>query len=499
LRRVAALAGWALVAACAGDVPAPHGEVLIVVDTDLPAPRFAARLRIDVHSLDGAWLDSRDVARVSAREWPASFGAYTLDDEAPRDVLVRLRAYPEGKLRDAPAGGPRRIVDGVDLTPEFEPLPALSIDRISLIHVEPRRVTTAYVTLHGACLGIEADLGAPRSCLDGGELVELAPEPTVEGKPTAPASESGSFPRLPPCSAPPRPAGVRADGTPLWDEEVCVPGGLVIFGSEAVLGWGEGGAVPERAALIPPLRVDRYEVTVARWRQALEDGFVPPRAGETAGDLPPVDANEGPLAATSSAAESALCTFSEHPRDREDYALTCVDWDAARELCRFRGGDLPTEAQWEYLASAAVPPFDRSFPWGTAPLDCARAVYGRWDLDGRGGSECHEQSGEFGPLPVHARAGPDGDVTPEHGIVGLGGGVAEWVRDELMPLSSACWRTRPLDDPLCEGGDPALRSHRGGHWADSAWFVGVGFRDGLPPTSSHAATVGFRCVRPGTE
>src|SRR5882724_9750239 len=76
------------------------GEVVVSIDTDAPVPQLISRLRIDLFDQDGRWFDSRDVARADPADWPASFSVYTLDEQTPRTVLVRARAYLEGHTRD---------------------------------------------------------------------------------------------------------------------------------------------------------------------------------------------------------------------------------------------------------------------------------------------------------------------------------------------------------------------------------------------------------------
>ncbi len=495
----ASLAGALGLAGCGGDAPPPQGEVLVVVDTDLPVPRLGGRLRIDLYDAARTWLATRDVVRQAPRDWPTSFGVLAKSDSAAADVLVRLRAYPESKLRDY-RGEARLLQDGVDKTPPFEPQPLLTVDRLIWVNVVPGVQATARVTLRGACLGAEAGLGDATSCTDTeGSRATLSPEPVESGFGVPGATLALAFPAARACTAPVRLAGQRADGTPIFDEEACVPGGMVLLGSEAVLGWGGGEAVPERVALIAPLRVDRFEVTVARWRQALDDGFVPPKAEDD--DV--VDRNEGPLLAQSYGEQSipALCTFSKAPRGRETHALVCVDWAAARAFCQFYGADLPTEAQWEYLATGATAPFDRDFAWGAEDPTCERAVYGRWDVVGQGGTACHvpNDTSTFGPLPVDARAGDGlaGDVTP-NGLYGLAGGASEWTLDAFESLGSGCWSGQGLDDPRCDYEDASRRARRGAAWSDDPYYLRAAYREGDVPVGYSNAIVGFRCVRSGT-
>jgi hypothetical protein len=51
-------AAVALASGCASSAPPPLPEVLVVVDTDLPVPRVASRLRIDLYAEDGRWFAS---------------------------------------------------------------------------------------------------------------------------------------------------------------------------------------------------------------------------------------------------------------------------------------------------------------------------------------------------------------------------------------------------------------------------------------------------------
>ena len=44
--------------------------------------------------------DPRLHALARPSDWPTSFSVVSRDEQGPRDVLVRLRAYPEGKARD---------------------------------------------------------------------------------------------------------------------------------------------------------------------------------------------------------------------------------------------------------------------------------------------------------------------------------------------------------------------------------------------------------------
>ena len=328
------------------------------------------------------------------------------------------------------------------------------------------------------CIDTENERAAPAAAV-------LDPDLSVPTR-----SRQGAFGPAP-CTATPRPASTASDGTPLYDEEVCVPGGAFVFGTQTLPDVGTGTAVPQRIALIPPLRIDRYEVTVARWRDALVRGFVPP---PQAFPLPQANDASFPDDPQPSDIQSpAFCTYTTKPMGRETYPVTCIDWELARSFCQFEGGDLPTESQWEYVASMAGRAFKTAFPWG-GPDDadpvCGQSVFGRGfdeTLDPEDRGAC--TSGGFGPLPEdatlyaagHVPAGVtgNGDSSLGLGIANLGGSTTEYVLDTAYSLGSNCWMSQPLELPVCV--DPAdqqdqNKSLRGAGWDAPQQYNFTGFR-----------------------
>ncbi len=498
------------------------GEALVIVDTDLGVPAFVNRLRIDVYSSDAStWYGSHDTSRASPSDWPASFGLYAPDAASTYSALVRLRAYADGSVRDyrgerylprpspsaPPLGVPAlpegdgqpRILDaeGNDLTPSSEPEPELAIDRLVQVVVPAATRGAVRILLHGACVGTMADLGDQNSCVDTEGTLAAVTTASLDPDVTVPSqSVQGTFGAQIPCTATPRPASAAADGSPLYDEEICVPGELFILGSPD--GSGTLPDLPRRVAFVPPLRIDKYEVTVARWRAALASGFVGP-------DLTPTP-NEGPLPTLPPAGgqeDNSLCTWSASAQGREAYPVNCVTRTSARELCAWIGAALPTEAEWEYVAAAAGRPYRSRYPWAgddsTEP-DCTRAVFSRGSMAGEN-DLCRCATGQttdcgFGPAPVSTDSSGGGDVTPS-GIVGLGGSLAEIVRDAAAPLGANCWVGSPILSPGCVVQFSTPMTFRGGSWAMNRLGLPAGSRAPFEPNELSTA-LGFRCVRPGT-
>jgi formylglycine-generating enzyme required for sulfatase activity len=478
VRRVAILL---LICGCAPEPLPPLAEVVIEVATDLPVPAVASRLRIDVYGDDGRWFESRDIARPDLRDWPVSFSVYTDDVERDARAWVRLRIYPEGRVRDyrgerfvdwggalvdppPGTGEPRLLVDGADVTPEREPEPLVTVDRLILVHLEPDTLSRVSVALPAVCAGtmprlsvsgVTPVMGEAESCVALEKQREPVREIAVLDEVLAPSAW-----------------GCSEDA-----ERACIPGGATILGSRELTLVPDLSPLPERVVIHRPFLIDKHEVTVARFREARAQGFMP-------SNMP--TAHDEPLGTT----VDTTCSFSTTDLGREVYALSCVSWHAARELCQFWGGDLPSEAQWEWMATRASERGRSRYPWGDEPPSCERAVHGRLPLSGANGV-CQHQG--LGPLPEGALPN---DITHD-GVIGAAGGLDEWVRDSYQEYRSACWGASPLTDPGCfeEG---TVRAIRGGSWASPPTILASAARLGTDAVGE-ASFIGFRCVYPATE
>jgi formylglycine-generating enzyme required for sulfatase activity len=142
-------------------------------------------------------------------------------------------------------------------------------------------------------------------------------------------------------------------------------------------------------------------------------------------------------------ANSTLYNWTESVGSKENHPINCVDWNQARAFAKWVGGDLPSEAQWEYAARSGGR--DIKYPWGNADPTCEIANYcGR------------------GTTPVCSKTG--GNTT--QGLCDMGGNVWEWVLDEWhssysgAPSDDIGW----CSDRGCDGDTSAPRVLRGGSW-----------------------------------
>ncbi|MCK6529909.1 formylglycine-generating enzyme family protein [Myxococcota bacterium] len=184
--------------------------------------------------------------------------------------------------------------------------------------------------------------------------------------------------------------------------------------------------------------------------------------------------------------------------------VTGVSWYAARAFCRWatvhlgeawgvpagHAVDLPTEAEWEYLARGRE---GRTYPWpGTAdPVqgDAAPASFGGYRGEGPG------HPTPVGAYPLGHRRWGDDD------LVDLAGNVWEWCRDTWREAKDASWpairgggRIDTIVDNPCHLGDSGSpRVVRGGSWSGDPWSLRCACRHRGDPRIRYGY-LGFRVL-----
>jgi hypothetical protein len=221
-----------------------------------------------------------------------------------------------------------------------------------------------------------------------------------------PGGDSGSPP--PSCAA----GGPGMTKCGAASESCCVS--LEVEGGTYFRTYSNSGSGPTGEAdpaTVNNFRLDKYDVTVGRFRQFVNavlppdggTGWTPPAGSgihtqlngglglansATPGtneqgwvasyvvNISPTDTNLNCLAGTS--------TWTSSPGSQESLPVNCVNWYEAYAFCIWDGGFLPSEAEWEYAAAGGSQ--QREFPWGTAAPGAASqyAIYGCEYPDGTG-------------------------------------------------------------------------------------------------------------------
>ena len=249
-------------------------------------------------------------------------------------------------------------------------------------------------------------------------------------------------------------------------------------------------------ATISNFRLDKYEVTVGRFRAfvAVTQGtqVSPPSIG--AGAHPHIPGSgweaswNASLTADTAAFVAALkgCrtsqTWTDSPGANENLPINCITWYEALAFCIWDGGYLPTEAEWNYAAAGGDQ--QRAYPWSSPPgslmLDASHASFHCLSAD----------PGCNGEKLTAVGTKPMGDG--RWGQSDLAGNVQEWTLDRDDQYGSPCTDCANLVSSL----NP-YRVSRGGDYQSDGDVLRTGYRDihVLNSPDARIANSGVRCAR----
>lgn len=238
--------------------------------------------------------------------------------------------------------------------------------------------------------------------------------------------------------------------------QVLVPAGSFTMGND----YSKEDEKPEHSVWLDSYWIDTYEVTNGQYAMCVSEG----------GCYPPDYRNS----------ESNDIYYGN--RSFDDYPVIFVSWHDADKYCKWVGGRLPTEAEWEKAARGDKD--TRTYPWGDfydgnyANL-CDRNCTLSW-------SDSGVNDGYRDTAPVGSY--PDG--ASQYGVMDMAGNVCEWVADWYQKnyySTEKDWR---------EPQGPTTgyqRVLRGGSWYDDTVYLSVSIRLGYEADKSFY-DVGFRCV-----
>jgi formylglycine-generating enzyme required for sulfatase activity len=320
------------------------------------------------------------------------------------------------------------------------------------------------------------------------------------------------------CASAMKPSSCQRGGAGLSDcgpsgEDCCtsfsVPGGTYYRSYDGVT---LGFTTQDSPATISSFRLDKYEVTMGRFRQfvnAIVGGFfvgtgsgkhIHLNSGQGLADSgSPGSFESGWDVTWNSSMASTMAGWTANlqcplggsmgdwtatPGANESRPIDCETWFEAYAFCIWDGGFLPSEAEWNYAAAGGAE--QRVYPWSVPPtstnIDC---TYANFD---EGSAGCPS-------LFVNNNVGsnsPKGDG--KWGHTDLAGNAAEWGLD---------WTASPYDKPCtdCAHLTPSqsapgtYKTVRGGGSSFSAHALITAIRNqNNVPTTRHP-DIGFRCAR----
>lgn len=220
-----------------------------------------------------------------------------------------------------------------------------------------------------------------------------------------------------------------------------VPGGSFEMGSTELT-----YAKPVRTVDVDGFYIDKYEVTNGQYRRCVSEGACQFGGANTSNTRERYYDNP---------------VYTNHP-------VINLNWYEARDYCKWVGGDLPTEAQWEKAARGTD---GRRYPWGDFEPNKSKANY-------------NQNEGDTMPVGSYSQ-----NVSP-YGAMDMAGNVWEWTLDWYADSYSPDDTDNPTGPTAGQ-----FRTIRGGCWYYEATFIRSAHRSKHNPLYRYY-NVGFRCVTP---
>jgi formylglycine-generating enzyme required for sulfatase activity len=289
----------------------------------------------------------------------------------------------------------------------------------------------------------------------------------------------------------------------------------------------DGGPAAEAdPASVSAFRLDKYEVTVGRFRRFVNAwdggsgldggaGYEPPagsgkhthlngglglsNVGDDSGvahETGWIASDDGNIGAPltdcpSGASQASYATWTTSAGPNENLPINCVNWYEAYAFCIWDGGFLPSEAEWEYAAAGGSQ--QREYPWGSTDpgMNNQYAIYSYYYSSASGF--------DSGRCTGAACLAPVGTRTLGAGLWGqldLAGNVDEWTLDwyansYVDPCTDCAYLTEPVPPASVLG--RVVRGGNFGYDSASSELLASEREADQPPRlySDH----GFRCAR----
>lgn len=214
--------------------------------------------------------------------------------------------------------------------------------------------------------------------------------------------------------------------------------------------------LPLRTVNLESFFIDKFEVTNTWYAECVAEGACNP---------------------PSNFSSATNTSYFDNP-EFANYPVIYVTWNDANDYCAWAGKRLPTEAEWEKAARAALP---IAYPWGDDEPACNLANMN----NNATSSLCVGDASAVGSYP---------DGANEYGVMEMAGNVWEWVNDWY---SEDYYATSPAEN-LQGPDDGTYKVLRGGGWSNNWVFLRTSSR-GFDPVFNSSKDVGFRCALPANE
>jgi formylglycine-generating enzyme required for sulfatase activity len=348
--------------------------------------------------------------------------------------------------------------------------------------------------------GATGEAGASDGAGGGDGEASTGPEPCTSAGAVRPCTAANGAAGAQTCTSGPQ-------GTPVWgtcysaacdstaqpqSTEACVPAGSFTMGGlDGTVGSAETDTLPAHMVTIRRrFYVDRYEVAYGdfmSWWNA-KPRLTPPDGATVfvtgSGDEVVFKAPSGGLQPPGTDSGSG-CVAALATNNAQD-PVNCVSRESALAYCMAEGKRLPTEAEWEWVATGQGS--GNGYPWGSTAPDCSHAIFQSCTWPQQLGASC-----TAGDTPIGA-------------VNDLAGDEAEWTLD-FFPFgchaSNTCWPSY-ANDPVNTSDGGHGYAVRGGSYQSTPDQIRARARAGMLSgcssgmtmgCSDFAGDVGFRCVR----
>lgn len=431
-------------------------ESNLIAGHDAPAPRPAGEINPQVSQNTSAAIER--AMRINPAERFSSIQEFRnalsgVSQSSPYRPVTSPRletlppAMPEAAPDSTPATETAQVPELVPSTAVAQPPPQIASASPPAAGEPPRQ--RRWILIAGGIIMVLLVIVC--GLVGGNWVVNYLDEQTETATPTVTATETEVVltetltPTPPEATDTPLPSPTEESGGGEIPNMVLIPAGQFQMGSPA----GAADELPVHTVVLDAYYIDLYEVTNANYAACVDEGVC----------LPP--------------SQSASLTRESYygNYDFVDYPVIFVDWSMAQTYCEWRGGSLPTEAQWE---KAARGDDMRTYPWGEG-IDCTLANL--W-IDG---STCVRDTVMVGSYPS--------GISP-YGLFDMAGNVWEWVLDWFDP---GYYANSPAENPT---GPPSgeLRVLRGGSHGGGPIQQRTTTRGRQLPSKGYDYA-GFRCVQ----